>query len=288
MTRSSIPKRRTLHASLPLFDGFPYLSVRVAGAMRHLTLLPADRPHAWLEDLARRQAGFNRLDVALVLAPERAIVYAARADTSTEGLALCGGLLVSDRLLPAERFPATEELAKRSARLAAYLGETQANVGYVLGDITKGGRPATLEERVRLEGIQPNGTLRGLVPCGVCSEWAGTCVDPSDGFEGLVVEVHCRCANDHHCAWCGRRLAPYRLNGNFYDPRRREIWHVPGFEALGHRCSHATRWEEAPPGHPPTAEEQAILDMIARSEGRGWVERHTHLILEQARAIGDL
>jgi hypothetical protein len=274
--------------SLPLFEGFPYLSVRVTGAMRHLTLLPADRPPAWLETLARRQTDFNRLEVALVLAPERAIVHAARADTATEGPAPRGGLLVSDRLLSAERFPATEELARRSAGLAAYLDETQPNVGYVLGDVTKGGHPATLEERVRLEGTQPSGAPRGLVPCGVCSEWVGTCLDPSDGFEGLVVEVHCRCANDHRCAWCGRRLAPYRLNANFYDPLRREIWHVAGFEALGHRCSHATRWEEAPPGPPPTAEEQAILDMIARSDGRGWVERHTHLILESARAIGDL
>jgi hypothetical protein len=44
--------------------------------------------------------------------------------------------------------------------------------------------------------------------------------------------------------------------------------------------------DESPPDRTP--EEQAILDLVARSNGREWVERHAALILEQARAIGDL
>jgi hypothetical protein len=37
-----------------------------------------------------------------------------------------------------------------------------------------------------------------------------------------------------------------------------------------------------------TAEEQDILRMAAKNEGKEWVEKHAHLILEQARTIGDL
>jgi hypothetical protein len=37
-----------------------------------------------------------------------------------------------------------------------------------------------------------------------------------------------------------------------------------------------------------TAEEQEILDTVARNNGKEWTERHAHLILEQARTIGFL
>jgi len=37
-----------------------------------------------------------------------------------------------------------------------------------------------------------------------------------------------------------------------------------------------------------TAQEQEILRMVARNEGKEWAEKHAHLILDQARAIGDL
>jgi hypothetical protein len=37
-----------------------------------------------------------------------------------------------------------------------------------------------------------------------------------------------------------------------------------------------------------TAEEWAILELVARSSGREFVERFAHLILGQARALGEL
>jgi len=42
----------------------------------------------------------------------------------------------------------------------------------------------------------------------------------------------------------------------------------------------------AAPQSPPswTPEEQEILDLVARAEGREWAEAHAYLILEQARA----
>ena len=37
-----------------------------------------------------------------------------------------------------------------------------------------------------------------------------------------------------------------------------------------------------------TPEERDILEAVARSHGWPWVQRHVLLILDQARAIGDL
>jgi hypothetical protein len=37
-----------------------------------------------------------------------------------------------------------------------------------------------------------------------------------------------------------------------------------------------------------TRDEQEILDLVARSEGREFVDKFAHLILEQARSVGEL
>ncbi len=34
-------------ASLPLFDGFPYLNTRLVPALYHISLLPEGAPEAW-------------------------------------------------------------------------------------------------------------------------------------------------------------------------------------------------------------------------------------------------
>lgn len=306
-----------------LFTGFPYLAVRIVGALRHLTLLPADRPLAWLDDLASRQAQFNGLDVALVLSPDLAIFRPARETVAREAPAPRGGMLVTARLQPAEPVTPTREIVRRATRLAAFLRATSARGGYLFGDLRKGGRPATFEERVSLEGRQPGNVPRGLTECHVCGGWAGICLDPSPASRDYVVPVLCRCGNDNRCARCGELLAPYRLNSNFFDAIRREVWHIPGFLALDHRCPDVESWEtwssesagNAAPADPKrlplwlqalrrhrvgrrrdcvgaqparTPEEQAIIDLVARSDGRGWAERHAHLILEQARAVGEL
>src|SRR2546426_6268867 len=140
-----------LRRARAIFNGFPYLVVRVVGALRHVTLLPADRPIAWLDDLAGRQTEFNRLDTALVLSPERAIFHAARGDVAQDSAAPRGGLFLTARLLAAEPISPTAELVRRASRLAVFLRHRQSAHGFVLGDLTRGARPATLEERVRLE-----------------------------------------------------------------------------------------------------------------------------------------
>jgi len=64
-------------AHLPLFDGFPYLVTRMAPAMYHITLLPRDPSELELSLLARAQWRANRLDVCLVIGPDRALYISA-------------------------------------------------------------------------------------------------------------------------------------------------------------------------------------------------------------------
>ena len=56
---------------LPYFNGFPYLATRLASAVYHIRLLPAEwsRDAQW--DFALRQAGANGLAVCLVRCADR-------------------------------------------------------------------------------------------------------------------------------------------------------------------------------------------------------------------------
>ena len=147
-----------------------------------------------------------------------------------------GGVIVTDRLQPCEVFEPTADLLARQSRLARFAAARNPG-GYPLGDLTKGGRPATPEERHYLYGFQAGGVPRALDRCRECGEFHGECLDPSPKNEGLVVRVHCWCENDNRCASCGGHLAERKLNANYYDERDGTIWHVPGFCGLGHRCS---------------------------------------------------
>ena len=148
-----------------------------------------------------------------------------------------GGFLCTGRLAAGLRGdPESADLRARTARLNAML-DAQPTQGAFFGDLTKGGRPATPDELRSLRGFPPDGTPRGLQRCRRCGDWAGTCLDASEVFAGLVMTVHCRCDNHNRCARCGDLLAERRLNANFYDPGDRSIWHVPGFEAFGHQCA---------------------------------------------------
>lgn len=49
----------------------------------------------------------------------------------------------------------------------------------LLGDLTKGGRPATDAERLRLAGLNSDGVPQGLTQCPVCAEWRGSAWTPA-------------------------------------------------------------------------------------------------------------
>ncbi|MEZ5288065.1 MAG: hypothetical protein R2712_25370 [Vicinamibacterales bacterium] len=221
---------------LPFFDGFPYWLTRLAPAMYHVTLLPAV-PGPLLERATTLQARVNGLPICLVLAEHRALYVDANNHARLSDQPPRGGFLCTGRLAAGLRGdPDSADLRARTARLSALL-DAQPTQGAFFGDLTKGGRPATPDELRSLRGFQPDGTPRGLHRCSRCGDWAGTCLDPSEVFAGLVMTVHCRCDNHNRCARCGGLLAERRLNANFYDPRDRGVWHVPGFEAFGHRCA---------------------------------------------------
>lgn len=219
------------------FDGFPYLVTRVVPSMYHVILLPHDADD--LVEIARRQATANQLPTCLVLRKNAALFIDSGGLETLSTAPPAGGVVVTDRLRAPIDFSLTEDLQRRRREFIEFIEAASPRVGYMLGDLTKGGRPAILDERVLLDGQQVNGIPRGLERCFRCGEWCGRCLDPSPQFAGLVVDVHCRCANDNRCAACGVRLHARRLNGNQYSEQDRTVWHTPGFVAFGHKCDGA-------------------------------------------------
>ena len=225
-----------LDNDLPVFDGFPYLNIRVAYAIYHVILLPAGLSETQLADTAQWQMIANRLPVCLVLAKDRAVYYWPERSAVVSPDPPRGGNILAGGLAPAiDHADSSDEFRTRQNRLADLIA--RAARGYIFGDLTKGGHRATDEERQYLDGRLSDGTPRGLSRCITCGDWKGMCLDPSERFAGLVMTVHCYCDNHNRCARCNQLLYERRLNANYYNAQDRVIWHVPGFCGLKHRCS---------------------------------------------------
>lgn len=214
--------------SLPLFDGFPYLTTRIAGAMHHLALLPADLGLAELERIARRQFAANRLRTSLVLGPERAL-YLSEGGSVWAGPPRCE-FPVCDKLRLPDDVAQQGELLARQDRLRAFVAEVEMK-GFLI-DMPHG-RSATAWDRERLSRRGPDGVPVGLEPCVRCGGYRGTGL--LDG-PGLVVDVFCRCENHNRCARCLEPLYERRLDDCGYFEESGQILHVPAFSAFGHRC----------------------------------------------------
>lgn len=216
-------------ARLRRFDGFPYLMSRVVPALYHIIVIPAHLPMDKYHDLFRRQRDANQLETCLVLDPSTAWC----GSHGSPGPPPSGGVIVIDRLQPPEEFDPDPDLRTRRARLARFAAARNPG-GYMLGDLTKGGRTASPAEVQALTGRGPDGVPRGLDRCGICCEQRGECLDPRS--PAIVLRVHCKCENHNRCAACGDPLAERRLNANYWDERDGQVWHVPGFCGLDHRC----------------------------------------------------
>lgn len=220
---------------LDCFDGFPYLLTRVAPAIYVISLLPGDWSVERLSDLALRQARANRLDTCLALGPNLAEYFNRNGSIEKSTIAPRGGILIRGPLRLAEEFSNSEDLRHRGKWLKKYLAPQQP--GYVLGDLTKGGRRATDEELRTLKRRLVTSIPPSLERCETCSKLRGECLDRNPLFEGQVMTVACRCQNENRCARCGELLFERAVWANFYDEATGDIIHVPGFVGLRHRCA---------------------------------------------------
>lgn len=220
-----------------MFEGFPYLVTRVVPALYHLIVLPRWKD-AKLLDVAHAQFAANQLETCLVLGRRHALFLSAGGRVDVSDQPPCGGTVVAGKLAPPVDFEPETGLLTRVARLHDFVRLTGLGRGALLGDLTKGGRPATPQELRQLHGTNDDGVPRGLARCHRCRAWRGICLDPGERFRGQVMRVHCRCENHNRCARCGGRLYDWRLNANYYKEADNTIWHVPAFSAFSHRCVH--------------------------------------------------
>lgn len=234
---------------IPPFDGFPYMVTLVVKSLYHISVLPKDTELHVLIDITRSQVRANKLQSCLALESANAVYMRVDGSEKWSTTVPYGALVVTGDLRTATEFPETEELVARKERLRDVIRRHHKPV-ILYGDLTKGGRSATLEERALLDGRQANGVPRGLAICPVCRRWRGQCLDPSPEFDGQLMRVDCLCANDNLCARCMVPLAEYKLNSNFYDEDRNEIWHLPAFSAMSHRCSDLQPSAGGPDGGP--------------------------------------
>jgi len=222
---------------LPACDGFPYIWTRVVAALYHLVLLPRTYEVKLLQHIAQRQVSANRLPTCLVLGENECYYYTPDGGESRESSIPRGGFVVSGKLQLCVQLEQDDDLHARQRRLFIYEAERNGTTpGCLFGDLTKGGRDATVDEQLHLAGRGQNGVPTGLARCANCGEWAGECLDPSPVFKGKVMRVHCLCENDNRCAACGGLLHARKLNANYFEKSDGQIWHVPGFSGLSHRC----------------------------------------------------
>ena len=233
MEKTNVDGPRTVTLVLPMFDSFPYLWTRLSPAFYHVILLPREKSLNDLSAAATAQSCLNDLPTCLVLGHDSCCYYDAQGSAKHSQDIPRGGALAFGKLKPYGEIPVTADLASRMERLKSFC---QKQRGYILGDLTKGGRSATAEETQKLAGTQANGLPVGLVRCSDCGQWKGECLDPNPVFEGKVMTVHCRCDNKNYCAGCGRSLYTYKLNANYFNETDGQIWHVPGFCAFEHKC----------------------------------------------------
>jgi hypothetical protein len=212
------------------FDGFPYLLSNLSAGIFHISLLPTELDLDDLQWIARTQVAHNRFGSSLVLGTDSCYYFAPNGKVLHSNKAPSGGITFAGRLRLCRQVRV--ERARR-LRLRDYIVQHGPD-GAVFGDLSKGGRRATVDELDELAGEQDDGVPVGLERCDVCGDWRGECLDPDRKFSGLIMRVRCQCENDTRCARCGHPFGDRAVNANYFDGGT--IWHVPGFTAFKHRC----------------------------------------------------
>ncbi len=228
---------------MPVFDGFPYLVVRIAqtGMLDH-TVLPADWPRERLIELAQRQSAANQLPVAACFGPVDA-VYANRLRGATESPLLPSGIPIVERLILSESIPDSPEVVARRARLTEF-GASSRQQGFFVGDGLEAGRLASPSDIKRLWTKVPDeaGVPRppGLNRCSDCGDYRGQYLalrgEGNDDLRPRVLAVRCRCENRNRCARCGEPLAERRLSSYEYEEKADKVWYWAAYIGLSHQC----------------------------------------------------
>ena len=162
----------------PAFEGFPYLATRIVSGLNHIILLPAleDYDLSRLRDVARTQAGLNRLPTCLVIHWDQCLFIRPGGTEQASTDIPRSQYVEYGKILPGELFPETAELLSRRVMLQKFSENLKSCAGdgdlFMTGDLTKGGwipRPAD----GRMKGFQKNCVPKGLKRCQECWEWKG-------------------------------------------------------------------------------------------------------------------
>ena len=227
---------------LPVFNGYPYLVVRLQPDFYHLSILPTDRTLRALGEVGRSQAQINDLQVCLALGPNSCFFYQPDGTETESDYVPRRGIVACGVLKSAEDFPMTSEIVERLRSLEAF-AKSVSGQEYAFGDLTKGGREPSKFDAESLPGSQPNGIPLGLTRCGGCGDWRGKCLDPDPLVPGLLIRIHCLCENMNLCAHCLHRLCDRKVDASYYSEQDGKIWYIPGSCALRHRCVEVPIWQ---------------------------------------------
>jgi hypothetical protein len=243
MNKNNSKNENDCREQKPFFKGCPYLMIVIKDWFFHINLLSKQNNPEDLFRLAQAQTDANKLGVFLVLNENKGVYFLPESKPRfSEQIPKGRGHFITGQLLLSTEQPADVDLLLREKELKDFIQRNRTS-GYIVGDLSKGGRKATHEELICLQGFQENGLPKGLVICMVCGDYKGECLDLNkimDDF--LIVRVSCYCENDNLCAYCGGQLNKRKANANRYNPEDGKIWHAPSFSVLSdyHQCSYST------------------------------------------------
>jgi len=219
---------------------WPYIITKLAPTIYNLTVIPNIQDHEKLIELVFGQLKTNGLESCFVFCEKQSIYLKDKTASISEDRP-SGGIILSNKLLLSielEKYIDSDPTYKKRCNKLKKYCEAETDNGYLLGDLTKGGRDATKDEIDELSGENLNhkGVPKGLKLCSTCNMFKGVCLDPSENFKNQIMTVYCDCDNHNRCAKCLELFYSKKLYSNYYDPKDNVIWHVPGFRALSHEC----------------------------------------------------
>jgi hypothetical protein len=130
------PAIREYVKTIPIFDQFPYLTVRFDGGMRQVLLLPTEIDEAEAFRLALVQVRANQLDTCLTLNAAAGFYFSIDPENpgdtnySFTDEPPRGGILLHDGLVPAWELPDDNATRARQLVLKRWSEEQRSRGGY--------------------------------------------------------------------------------------------------------------------------------------------------------------